>query len=215
LNCEGRAFIFSAMKRILLLVLLAFGLVHTPLFAQDSTTAAAIADKQAAEERYRRMAADVESLLAANLALQKKISALDAELQRVREEQARSANNSNTTESLRKLAEAIQEVDRKREADKQKILDEVQKIVGKALTTAPVRTNPRPVAPEPSTGPQKGYTHVVKEGDVLGLIVSDYNAAFKKEGIKTISQKQVMDANPDVNWNRLQIGQKIFIPAPE
>jgi LysM repeat protein len=29
-----------------------------------------------------------------------------------------------------------------------------------------------------------------------------------------VTQKQMMDANPGVNWNRLRIGQKIFIPAP-
>ena len=203
------------MKRILLLVLFCFGLSQIPAIAQDASTAAAIAEKQVAEERYKQMAADIESLLAANLALQKKISALDAELQKVREEQLRSANNNSTAETVKKLADAIQEVDRKRESDKQKIIEEVQKIVGKALTSSPVRTPPKPVTPEPSAGPQKGYTHVVKEGDVLGLIVSDYNAAFKKEGMKTITQKQVMDANPDVNWNRLRIGQKIFIPAPE
>ncbi len=203
-----------AMKRFFLLVLLGFGLFHVPSFAQDATTAAAIADRQGEEERYKRMAADIESLLAANLALQKKISALDAELQKVREEQSKNTKDSSTAESVRKLADAIQEVDRKRESDKQKILDEVQRIVGKALTTTPVRTKP-PVSTEPDSGSDKGYTHVVKDGEVLGLIVSDYNAAFKEKGMKTITMKQVMAANPSVDWNKLKIGQKIFIPVAE
>jgi LysM repeat protein len=203
------------MKQFLLLLLLGAGLFQVPSsFAQDSTTAAAIAERQAAEERYKRMSADIESLLAANLSLQKKISALDAELQKVREDQAKSADNGSTAESVRKLADAIQEVDKKRESDKQKILDEVQRIVGKALTTTPVRPS-KPTVSEPDSGPDKGYTHIVKEGDVLGLIVSDYNAAFKEKGMKTITMKQVMAANPSVEWNKLKIGQKIFIPAPE
>ena len=28
-----------------------------------------------------------------------------------------------------------------------------------------------------------------------------------------ITQRQIIEANPDVNWNKLQIGQKIFIPG--
>jgi LysM repeat protein len=203
------------MKKLLLLPLIALGFLQLPLPAQDATTAAAIADRQAEEERYKRMSADIESLLAANLALQKKISALDAELQRVREEQSRNTKDDGTKESLKKLADAIQEVDKKREADKQLILAEIGKI-GKTLSAPPVRTTPKtPVSVESNTGPEKGYTHVVKQGDVLGLIVSDYNAAFKSKGMKAITQQQVMAANPNVDWNRLQIGQKIFIPAPE
>jgi LysM repeat protein len=32
--------------------------------------------------------------------------------------------------------------------------------------------------------------------------------------MKTVSRKQVMDANPDVDWGKLKIGQKIVIPRP-
>ena len=33
--------------------------------------------------------------------------------------------------------------------------------------------------------------------------------------MKKLTQKQVMDANPGVNWSKLKINQKIFIPAPQ
>ena len=33
----------------------------------------------------------------------------------------------------------------------------------------------------------------------------------RAEGHK-VTEKMVMDANPGVNWNRLGIGQQIFIP---
>jgi LysM repeat protein len=211
-----RAPIFNGMKRFVIFFLIAFGSAQFPALAQNAEAASAIADKQDAEERYKRMSADVESMMAANVALQKKVSALENELQKVREEQSelRSANkNDGTTDSLKKLAEKIQEVDKKRESDKELILAEFAKL-GKTLAAAPTqRTSSKPVITE-STGPEKGFPHTVESGETLGKIVSDYNAAFKSKGMKTVTQKQVMDANPNVNWNRLKIGQKIFVPAP-
>jgi len=35
---------------------------------------------------------------------------------------------------------------------------------------------------------------------------------LSKQGLK-MTQKQIIDANPVVNWNKLRVGQKIFIPA--
>jgi len=204
------------MKQFFLLLLIAISLVQLPLRAQDSNTASAIAEKQEAEERYKRLSADVESLLAANLALQKKISTLDAELQKVREEQQHSAKNNSTTETVKKLADAIQEVDRNREADKKKILDEIAKL-GKTLAATPPRTSTKPtIVAETGSGPEKVFPpYIVQSGDTLGAILADYNALLKSKGMKTITMKQVEAANPNVDWNKLKIGQKIFIPAPE
>jgi hypothetical protein len=55
----------------------------------------------------------------------------------------------------------------------------------------------------------------VEKNETLGKIVAAYNAEFKSKGMKTITLKQAMDANPTINWNALQLGQKIFIPAPQ
>lgn len=204
--------IFNGMKRFLLL-LLAAGLLHSPLLAQTPNTASAIADKQEAEERYKRMTTDVERLIEANLTLQKKISALENELQKVREEQSRSANNNNTTESIKRLADAIQEVDKNRIADKQKILDAIAKMERNLASPPPSRQAKAPVVPD-VPGPEKGFPHAIQSRDTLSGIVASYNSAFKAKGLKTITQKQVMDANPNVNWDKLKIGQKIFVPAP-
>ena len=46
-------------------------------------------------------------------------------------------------------------------------------------------------------------------GDYLLRIVKDLNA----QGFK-VTQKQIMDANPKVNWKNLQVGSSIFIPQP-
>jgi len=201
------------MKHFFVFLLLSVIFFQKPIFGQDANSAAGIAEKQEAEERYKRISADVESLHAANLALQKKVSALEAELQKVSMEQARTANN-NTSESLRKLADSIQEVDKNRVSDKQKILEEISRMM-KTLNAPPLGRSPKkPVVPETSSTPDKGFPHVVKPGETLGAIVSDYNAAFKEKKLKTITQKEVMAANPNVDWNRLKIGQTIFVPAP-
>ncbi len=204
------------MKQFFAFLLLGTLLLHMPAFGQDANTASGIAEKQEAEERYKRMSADVESLHAANLALQKKVSALEAELQKLSMEQARSANN-NTSETLKKLADEIQEVDKNRVSDKKKIIDEVSKMI-KGLSVPPSsRPAPRtpPVAPNTGSPSEKGFPHVVKSGETLGVIVSNFNAAFKEKGMKSITQKQVMAANPNVEWNKLKIGQTVFVPAPQ
>ena len=211
LEVRIRRFYFQRMKRFFFFVLLA--VIALPLRAQDSTTAAAIAERQRTEERYKRMSADIESLLAANVSLQKKISALESELQKLREDQVSSGKNNDTQETVRKLAAAIQEVDRNRETDRKKILDEIAKL-GKTISAPATRSKPV-VSEEPNPGPDKGYPYTIQSGDTLSAVLADYNAQFKAKGMKTISQKQVEAANPNVEWTKLKIGQKIFIPAPE
>jgi LysM repeat protein len=201
------------MKRLFLL-LLVLSLSHLPLFAQDSNTASAIAEKQEAEERYKRLSADIESLLAANVSLQKKISALDAELQKVREDQARNADHNDTKETVKKLAEAIQEVDKNRETDKKQILKEIADL-GKKFSVPPTTRSKPVVFEESNPGPDKGYPYVVQSGDTLLAILADFNSQFKAKGMKTVTMNQVVAANPNVDWKKLKIGQKIFIPAPE
>ena len=89
--------------------------------------------------------------------------------------------------------------------------------MAKTLSTPAPKNRSEPkvaITPEPGSTPDKGFPHVVKQGETLGAIVSDYNAAFKEKKLKTITQKQVIAANPNVDWNRLKIGQTIFVPAP-
>lgn len=216
------------MKRILSLSAILFALAF-PVHAQDSS-AAALADKQDAEERYKRMAADVEALQAANTALQHKISALEDRMSKFMEEQAKANNNSSIHDDMKVLKEKIQEVDKKREQDKQFITDklqatttEIEKMLKKNLSQAPIKvTAPRDTTAEKDSKDSKdstaattpGFNYTVQDGDTLSAIVVAYNKEFQAKGMKKISRKQVEEANPKVNWNRLQVGQKIVIPAP-
>lgn len=190
--------------------------------AQD---AAALADRDAAEERYKKLNSAVESLIEENASLRKKVQQLSDRLSAVRDEHAKAASNTSVQDDLRRLAEKIQEVDRKREADMKQVaveLDKIAKLVaGEPPGKVPGRSGRTPKAGDsdsPTTQkpiPTKGYSYKVQQGDYLSTIVSAYNAEFKKNGMKPITQQQVIDANPGLNPNKMGPGREIFIPMPE
>jgi LysM repeat protein len=222
LKVLGGGFNLGRMKRFLSLIAILFALL---LPAHGQNSAAALADKQDAEERYKRMAADVESLQAANAALQHKISALEERMSKFMEDQAKANNNSSVHDDMKVLKEKIQEVDKKREQDKQFITDklqattsEIEKMLKKNLSQATVKPTPprEPVVTDKETaaGTTSGLSHTIEDGETLSAIVVAYNREFQAKGMKKISMKMVQAANPSVNWNRLKVGQKIVIPTP-
>jgi LysM repeat protein len=216
-----RAFILFAIPALLLrLPLMAQDAASTPTTAPAST-AAAIAAKEDAEERYKRLAADLQAVQSDNEALHAKITALEEEIQTLRAAQARPADNSAIQDELKRLAEKIQEVDKKRQEDKEVISEEIRKSIGgleKAVGSAPAPIHANglkshPVAESPAS--ENGFSYTIKDGDTLGAIVTAYNEDFKSKGLKKITLKQAKEANPTVDWNRLKVGQKIVIPRPD
>jgi LysM repeat protein len=192
--------------------------------SQDGTTptnaAAAVAAKEGAQERYERMSADIQALQAANEALQNKLNQVTAELLELRNQQAQAASNSNVQDQLKLLAEKITEVDRKRQEDKEAISGEIRKSMTgleKTLAASPAPSHVQSVSntEAPSAAAERGFVYVIASGDKLSLIIKSYNADFKSKGMKQITLKQAMEANPGVDWGRLRVGQKIIIPRPE
>jgi hypothetical protein len=188
------------------------------------SAAAVTAAQQGADERYERLAADITALQSAHEALQNKITGLQEELGKVREEQAR-ANNSGLADDVKHLADRVTDVDRKREEDKAAITEQVRTSIAaleKALAagsgSAPPPRVPTPKPPvvskDPPPGVENGFSYTIKEGDNLSTILKAYNADFKSKGMKTVSLRQAREANPNVDWNRLLVGQKIVIPRP-
>jgi len=223
LNFLSAAPKFSAMKRVFALLALSVLAAGLPARAQDSnTTAATVAAKQAADERYERMAADIQALQADNQSLKAKIAALEQKIEDLRHQQAEAAGHTNLEDDLKRLADKIVEVDLKREQDKQAISEQIRKSIadlertlagGAATAHAPPPKSP-PEAETPATG--NGVSYTIKEGDNLSLIVKAYNADFKSKGWKAITIRQAKEANPKVeDWNHLRVGQKITIPLPE
>lgn len=123
------------MKRVFILSAISVLLLRLPVTAQDAastpaSTAATIAAKEDAEERYKRLAADLQAVQSDNEALHAKITALEEEIQSLRAAQARPADNSGIQDELKRLAETIQEVDKKRQNDKEVISEEIRKSIG-------------------------------------------------------------------------------------
>jgi LysM repeat protein len=111
---------------------------------------------------------------------------------------------------LKRLAEKIQEIDRKREADRELILGQIEKLA--KTSAAPSPKPPKVTVPDTTvpTGPEKGFEYVVQSGDTLSLIAQ----AYRDKNIK-VTVKQILQANPGLDEKRLKVGQKIFIPAPK
>ena len=230
LNFEARlaSFNFDTMKRALAgLFLISLLTTSSAVLAADAVTLAA---QQEAEERYKRLAATVEELQTAQAAQQKQISALANEVSRLREEIAHNNNNAATQESIRELNKQILKVDESRIADNKRIQEALERLA-KTITEMPAPptgskrlsasdsganagNSGRPAARPPanaSNAPEDGFWYTVQNGDYhLGVIVKRYN----DEKIP-VTARAVMNANPNVDWTRLKIGQKIFIPKPK
>jgi LysM repeat protein len=194
------------MKRIFFL-LLPLALCSAPgVRAQDAAT----------QERLDKLSGRIEDLTAAQEALKKQISDLSRELEGVREQSGKPNTSYARQEDLSRLAEAIKEVDRKRMDDAERIHTELlnlRKVLEapppqskKSSVTAPRDTS---VTSNAST-PEKGFEYVVKSGDTLDAIA----LACKEKNIK-VTVAQILKANPGLKAERLRVGQKIFIPAPQ
>ncbi len=229
------------MKRVFILFALPILLLRLPVMAHDDSstpattpvpaapapstpapsTAATIAAKEDTEERYKRLAADLQAVQSDNEALHAKITSMAQEIQTLREAQARPADNSTVLDELKRLAEKIQEVDKKRLEDKDAISEEIRKLIPelqRSLGGGPTPIHSSPAKPAPvvdSPAINNGFSYTVQKGQTLGAIVNAYNADFKSKGMKTITLKQAMEANPNVDWTRLRVGQKIVIPRPD
>jgi TolA-binding protein len=213
------------MKRTLASILFASLLLTGG--AVRAADAVSLAAQQEAEERYKRLSATVEELQVKAEAQQKQISALSSEVNKLRDEIARNNNNAATQESIRELNKQIQKVDEVHVADNKRIQEALEKL-GKAIrdmaaapgprprpsnndgpATPPGRTNPQPPAGG-APAVEDGFEHTIQSGDRLDLIVKWY-----REKNIMVTAKAIKDANPNVDWSRLQVGKKIFIPKPK
>jgi hypothetical protein len=181
---------------------------------QDAATrAAAIADRDAAEERYRRLNTAVEGILAAQAEQQRRLETLASELRQVRADTAKPQGDFVTREELNQLVETIRELDRKREADRRLILEEIDNL-GKSFA-ASLKQDRRPPTERPSPAAGTTYDevaeHKVEQGQTLSAIAAAYNAEFKKRGKRT-SVDLILQANPKIKPESIQVGQVVIVP---
>lgn len=210
------------MKRALAFLFVSLILaVSIPLRAADAVTLAA---QQEILESNKRLLATVEDLQNTQTAQQKQISALTAELGKLRDEMARNNGDAANKESIRKLNEQIVKVDDARIADNkrfQEALERMGEAIKKIISAKPGRpadfstggaTKPPPArGGGPTTNNnEEGFEYLVVSGDRPDKIAAKYQA----EKIN-VTANGIIKANPTVEWSKLQVGQKLFIPKPK
>jgi TolA-binding protein len=176
------------------------------------------AQESATQQQLDKISGQIQDLLEAQSRQNVRIQEMERKLAELTEKvNAPVVNESASREDLRKLAEKMQEMDRKRQEDRDLMLQQIEKLAKVAAATPPpaavhhpVRNDDPPAdkdnAPKDAT-PQKGYEYEVQEGDNLGLILKAYHA----KGVK-VTKRQIIDANPKINPDVLIPGKKIFIP---
>ena len=137
------------------------------------------------------------------------------EIASLREQASKPSGNYAAQEDLKRLADTVEKVDRKRIEDSEKTRAELLKLA-KIVTSTPT-VSPKKPAPTTSTEgpsgdktpPQNGFYYTIESKDTLSLIVQ----AYREKNIK-VTTAQIIKANPGLDPNRLTPGKKIFIPAP-
>jgi LysM repeat protein/uncharacterized small protein (DUF1192 family) len=197
------------MKRISLLCIMLALAVRPAARAQDAAT----------EERLNRLGGKIEDLIAAQGEQDKRITALTREIAELREQLGKPNASYASQDELRRLGEAVKEVDRKRMDDNERIHSELLKL-GKSLaqpSPAPKKPAAAPPASNdsdskaPAAGGDKGlgFTYKVQQGDRLSTIAQ----AYREKNIK-VTVDQILKANPGLVAEKLKVGQEIWIPAP-
>jgi LysM repeat protein len=192
------------MRKISFLILFA-ALTVGAVFGQDAGTQAQI-DK---------LSGQIQDLLAAQEQQTKQLAAVQRDISELRDKvNTPQVNDSASSSDLKSLAEKVQEIDKKRQADRELILKQIEQL-GKVAAGAPVKTHAKPApAPAPDETaapavPQKGYEYTVKAGDTIGLIAK----AYRDQGVK-VTSSQILKANPGLDATKLYVGKKVFIPDP-
>ncbi|HEY0550447.1 MAG TPA: LysM peptidoglycan-binding domain-containing protein [Verrucomicrobiae bacterium] len=214
------------MKRAFVGILLSVSwLASGALHAADAVTLAA---QQEMQDNHKRLTATIEEYQTTQVALQKQISALSSEVSKLRDELARNSNDNSHKESVRQLGEQIRKVDEARITDNKRIQEALERL-GETIKKMPASTPPKRPASLSDSGTggstagkvggarastnsaaEEGFEYEVVSGDRPDVIAAKYQA----EKIK-VTARDIINANKNVDWTKLKIGQKLFIPKPK
>lgn len=191
------------MKRIA--IFLAAILIAAPaiLRAQDA----------AVTEQLNKLSAQIQDLVDAKDAQNKRIEELARQIRELQDQQNKPNANYASQDDLKQLAVKLQEIDQKRQSDNALILKKIADL-GKTLNAASKAYSP-PKPAESGKNSQastsdRGYEYVIRSGDSIWGIVQAYHA----KNID-VTADQILKANPGLKAERLRVGQKIFIPKPQ
>ena len=189
------------MKKIsLVLMILTMALVF-PVRAEDVA---------ALEERVKRLTGYIQDLQENNAFQKKQIEALVKEVSSLREQQqSQPTTTAASNDDLRELARKVQEIERKRETDRDYLEKEFERLA-KLIKNTPAASAPVKVPNSSSDLPPNALEHTIASGDTLLAIA----LAYSKETGRKITTDLIMKANPGLDPRKLQPGQKILVPLP-
>jgi hypothetical protein len=184
-------------------------------------------------ERIQRLTAAVESLELSMASQKRQIDALAGELVKIREEMGRQGDAMRQRDArpwaddLKRLADAIAEVDRKRASDGEQVVRVLNELK-KAVATGP-DTSRSAKAPEPRTTPgrtkapdadkpaekppDRALEYVLERGQSLSEVVVSFNEEAKKQGYQPLTTAQVMKFNDIKDDRRIPVGARILLPV--
>jgi LysM repeat protein len=201
LNWPSGVPIVGFMKRLSFFLMIALLAVPMISSAQDAAT----------EERLNKLSAQIDVLIEAKDAQNKKIDALESEVRDLQGKLNAPQGNYASADDLKQVADAVKEVDKKRQADNERVLNELEKLAktlgsgsgGGRHTSVPTDT------PKTTFDPATPHMeHKVESGETLEAIAK----AYRDKGIKMTVQ-QILAANPGLQPKTMKIGQTIIIPA--
>jgi phage tail protein X len=180
------------------------------VFILALTVSAACGQDAATQQQIDQLNGKLQDLLDTQAAQGKRLDALEKSISDLQGKLDQPAvNNSASADDLKKLAEQVQEMDKKRQDDNDLILKQIASL-GKVSSGSSSSHHSSPnISPPTASGSQKGYEYAVVAGDTVSAIAKAYRA----QGVK-VTTAQILAANPGLNANGLTVGEKIFIPDP-
>jgi len=180
------------------------------------TVTFARAQDAATQQQIDKLYGMIQDVQATQELQTKKLAVLEKEISDLSDKvNSPAASTGASADDLKSLAAQVQEIDKKRQDDRDLILKQIENLakVGGGTSTG---HKPKPVADTTAAGgdtatapavPQKGYDYTIAPGDTLSAIAKAYRA----QGVK-VTTAQIIAANPKINPNSLIAGKKIFIP---
>lgn len=214
------------------LFLLGFTLL--PLCAQTDPGTAQ--DEEAARQKLLKAADQLDLLQTNSEATRAEVDGFKQQLAQLQQQNATlQQQNTDLQQQITALKDAFTKSEEARVKERQILLDEVAKMVAagsakpKKKPAASASTSSSTPAPPPDTNVpakpevtattdtsdqtappvQKGYYHIVGEGETLTMIANAYRA----QGVR-VSVADIQKANNLTDTSILQVGQKLFIPKP-
>jgi LysM repeat protein len=178
------------------------------------------AQESATQQQIDKLTGQLQDMTDTVESQRKHIEALEKEISELREKvDTPVANDYVNRDDLRKVVDQMNDIDKKRQDDRELILAQIQKLANAPVALPPPQTHHSEhsnITPgdtgsgnDTSAAPDKGHYYEVKKGDSLSLIVK----AYQDQGVK-VTMRQVLKANPGLDPNKLYAGKKIFIPDP-